>query len=183
MAKLEELYARAVRAARFKGLGEEAEDFAGWLIQGYLEGKHAHQTIDQSLIDYRRSQHGDPRTSSYSERKMAETRYIAPEDNSNGHRPCDYIVGSDPRELKGDRTTDKPLAIFLAGRDCEIFEKYIEDEMTAKEIGLQFGITESRVVQILTRAKAEVERWLLLQKMRDRAEAGMTELEIDWITF
>jgi hypothetical protein len=82
---LEDLYARATNVAKYKGLKEEAEDFAQWLMVKYLEGKSQHQTIDQAFIDYRRQQHGDPRTSDYAERKMAETRYIPLEGDGYGY--------------------------------------------------------------------------------------------------
>jgi hypothetical protein len=52
---LVQLYRRAVKTGRYKGLGHEAEDFAGWLTIEYLEGKRRHQTIEQSLVDYLRA--------------------------------------------------------------------------------------------------------------------------------
>lgn len=181
------LYQRAIKLGEYRGLKEEAEDFAGWLIQGYLENKHRHQTIDQSLIDYRRQQHGDPRTSFYSQKRNAESFYepLYKDDSQiiDSSGPSDNYSESDFGELPSDRERHVDASNFLEGRDCEIFKKYFEDEINKKEIGRMFSISESRVCQILKRAKKEVERWLLFHKMKEKIEMGETKLEIDWISF
>lgn len=64
LGEIERLYLRAIKLGRAKGLGDEAEDFASWLAIKWLEGKSQKQTLDQSLIDYKRKSLGHTRSKS-----------------------------------------------------------------------------------------------------------------------
>jgi hypothetical protein len=59
--EIERLYFRAIRTGLRAGLGQDAEDFASWIAIKWLEGKSHHQTLDQSVIDYRRQKYGSSR--------------------------------------------------------------------------------------------------------------------------
>lgn len=60
--EIERLYFRAIRAGLKAGLAQDAEDFASWLAIKWLEGKSHHQTLDQSIVDYRRYKYGNARS-------------------------------------------------------------------------------------------------------------------------
>lgn len=60
--EIKKLYLRAIKLGSKHGLGEDAYDFASWLAIKWLEGKSLHQTLDQSLIDYKRFRYGNSKS-------------------------------------------------------------------------------------------------------------------------
>lgn len=180
----EELYKKAIKAGRYAGLGDEIEDFAGWIVLQWLEGLAQHQTLDQSVIEYRRRHHSDPRHPGGLAKLVGKTRTISiaspGEDSplsidieralagSAGNVPPSYELSSHPSE-------------FLSGRSLEIFDLYTKNEFTLSQIAERFGVTESRISQLLRAIKNEIFEELGLRKMLDRCEDGNTELSIDWI--
>lgn len=180
----EELYKKAIRAGRYGGLGDEAEDFAGWIVLQWLEGLAQHQTLDQSVIEYRRRHHADPRHPSGLAKLTGRARTISIAPIGEDKKQTFDIE----RSLKGS-TGDGPEQFgpyvdpskFLKGRDFEIYELYTKQELSLRQIGERLGVTESRISQLLKKIKDEVFYMLGLSKMLERCEDGDTELSIEWI--
>lgn len=185
---LEELYERAIKNARARGLGEEAEDFASWLTIQWLEGKSQHQTLNQSLIDYRRGVHGNVRTSSGRARQSAERRYVTitpAEDDEAGQaalRVAERAAYDVSRESESHRIVDHDFASYLSGRTQLAYILVQQEERPMTEVADLLGISLSRVSQILTGANKEIAKYLMLEDMRERVLNGDTELRIEWIT-
>lgn len=181
----EELYRRAIARGKAAGLGDEAEDFAGWITLKWLEGKAQHQTLDQSLVGYRRRQHGDPRIPSGRARIAAKARTIpiTPDEGREGEAwITEDRLGHELGELPDDRGLDVDPEDFLSGRNLLIWTFVAREELKLSEIGDMMGITESRVSQLMTRAKLEVLRFEGLRQMRERIEDGRSRLDVEWIT-
>lgn len=79
LSEIERLYFRAIKLGLKSDLGEDAYDFASWITVKYLEGKSQHQTLDQSLIDYKRETFGN--LGSQKGRARAGAKYINWEDS------------------------------------------------------------------------------------------------------
>lgn len=67
------VYDMAKAMARVRGYNEYAEDFAGWLMQSYSEGKRQHQKLDHSFIDWLRATFGEIRWT-YKKGKRVQVR-------------------------------------------------------------------------------------------------------------
>jgi hypothetical protein len=183
-----ELYERAIRHGRAKGLDFESEDFAGWCVERWLRGKGQHQTFDQAFIDYRRGVHGNSRSSIGRKKQSAEHHYytITPaEDDEIGQRTlrsAERALADMSREPARDRRIDDDPAAHITGRAQTMWDLVHSDEWTMKEVGDIYGITESAVCLILKRSNIKIAKALQLADMRERVENGETEMRIEWIT-
>jgi len=164
---IEELADR-IKIASFKfGLrGEDIQDATQEILLRMYEGKHKHSTVDQMLIDYLRTQSGRKGEVGYDSRKaLARPERLYASDG----RDRGLVDGAKFRDLEcgvdaglSDRLVDgridceryfEKLKLFLNERELYIYNSYIVDEKTLKEIGNDLGLTESRACQLLKNIK------------------------------
>jgi len=141
----EELYKRAIKVGRAKGLGDESEDFAGWIALKWLEGHAQHQTLDQSFIDYRRSQHGDARHPGGRARILGQsnTLSIAPAEGAeDGSSIAEDRLAGSAGELPPDRIDDVDPSVFLSGRHLAVYVLAVQRELSLREVGEIMGSSE-----------------------------------------
>jgi len=125
-----------------------ADDCAQEILLRMHEGKHQHSTIDQTVIDYLRSNHGDSRLPSYSERKKLEYAY-SPEP-----RAMERILeladgGKSPHRLDFDECSR-----WVGNQiDRAALGLFYQWGLSETEIGNLFGFSESRVSQRLARVQ------------------------------
>lgn len=186
---IEKLYKRAIAVGKRKGLqDEEAEDFASWLAIKWLEGKYQHSTLDQSLIDYRRGEHGDSRSDSGRLRQSATRRGISltpDETDERGQaalRLAERAIADGTGEPEEQRAFDFDPADYLSGRYRWAYELVMQDELTMKQAAAIMGVSESRVSQVLSVANSHVKRITLLGEAREAVRRRDLELLIDWIS-
>lgn len=164
----EKLHERAKQCARSKGYGEIADDFAQSLIQRYCEGKSQHQTIDQSFIDYLRQQYGRARISG--EHNRYEERRNAVEISTLRN------IATSSDELRFNRD----YSFLFRGKELEIYQDYFILEETEDKIGQHYGVTESRICQILSKIKNKLATQIIYEKMENEE---LKPIEIEWISF
>jgi len=172
----EKLYRRAIKTAKCQGLGDEAEDFAGWIAKRWLEGKSQKQTLDQALCDYKRQHWGDTRKSATKKSGQASLKgslkskarftsaSIAPSGTQElgpGQIPHDLIQR--PTTLE-EINQDRNFAGFIHGlKVLSQIEKMFSIlhfvwGFDGQEIAVVAGVSPSRVSQRLTLIKEKISR-------------------------
>lgn len=187
----EHLYKRAIKTAKAKGLGDEAEDFAGWICLKWLEGKAQHQTLNQSITDYLREFHGSlggrGKRDGILRAYRAKTPDISGCDEQSAEENLErmwhgssHAQGINPAIEEYHRRHIDPRG-FLSPRLAEIWSLYSRD-VALKKIAEMMQVTESRASQLLSKAKLEVLRFEGLRLMQERTEEDRLVFEIDWIS-
>lgn len=153
------LWQKARRFAEKRGFGVEAEDFASDLICRKLDGKARRQTLEQSFIDYSSALRADKRIlgspSGYCSKNITESldKPIRTSDN-DGPTIGDFIGGF-RNDLEWKSNIERINSI-LTNKERLIFNMLYEQGMSQKEIGYNFGLSESRVSQLVTRINTKI---------------------------
>jgi DNA-binding CsgD family transcriptional regulator len=153
------LYERAKKAALRRGYASEADDFASWYAVKILEGKCQHQTLDQAFIDYLRETRGRPGAKycgadallplhRYSPPASSDTPDAVIEAGMNRSGLAAWIASEN--EPESPVPEDFAWEDFVSGRDLAFVRMYCADH-SMKVIAGQFGVSESRVSQRLSR--------------------------------
>ena len=189
---IEVLYERAKIHARAAGYPDDADDFAGWISSKWLEGKSQHQKIEYSLIDYLREQLGSARKYGSTDALLRRNR--APEPKITEAR--EYSVeeslertinerGIGEGDTQESALLEQQLGLSRYGTYGHPIKGGVrflyEEGLTMGQIGEIYGITESRISQIIKEARREIERDYGLERMREKIECDETELEIKWL--
>lgn len=124
-----ELYARAIREARFHRSPHLAQDFASWYIVQILEGKRQHQTFKQAWIDYVRD------LTQYNHHKKTKPTFVEFDEKR---------IPKKDIELEFKLVRD----VSLSSRELLVLVLYYYHGWSQVEIGQFFGITDTRVSQI-----------------------------------
>lgn len=143
---------------------EDAEDFLPWYIIKRLEGKSKHQLIDHAIIDYKRENFGHLHT--------LEQKNQAKEDF--------YLKDTDQQNQELAHMRDLARKI-LTNKDYTIFYLYSQEELTMLEIGLLFGVSESRICQKIKTISKKLANIFIKQDMNERLETENMELNVEWI--
>jgi DNA-binding Xre family transcriptional regulator len=190
---IEHLYKKAIKEARYRGHSEIAEDFAGWITLKWLEGKAQHQTLSQSLIDYLRGEYGSAGIRCGSDALLRSRRAKTNSQELNDETveeslerlwaSSSYAEAID-RESSDNKQESVDTRELISIRDETFYKMIIEDEMTLKEVGDVFGITESRVSQIWAETKKRSFTSLGLNKLKEKLQdnENFTKVEVEWIT-
>jgi len=179
--EIKSLWAKAACYARSKGLQNDAEDFAQEACLAAL--KRSSVRLSSLFIDYLRQQYGRSRERGHTP-KLYERRYWVPidepdEDGKPFHQPSGDIGGQPEFERE-----DWLSRIDIYGRESEIFDLIVIDGMKEAEVGEDFGITESRVSQVMKVVREKTKDAMILSETLDRYkdEKEYSQLEIEWIT-
>lgn len=162
---------RARHVASKYGYPQHADDFAQEVILTFIENPDRHSTVDQLFIDYLRKTHGNTRSVCGAARAKAELT------------ACPLDDERDIADDTGDERRDWGCAFIFTGRKADIYQAYFIDEETEKTIAERFGVTESRICQILKPMKKEIQEYYLYREFRERLEwdPDFTKLYVDWI--
>lgn len=171
--QIEKFLGRARSVAIKWGYPQHADDFAQEAFIAISSGSHP--KLEWLFIEFLRRQHGSSRTISGRLRQRAEkyaTRLDAPvsEDGNYGlnHDVVECSDSNPETELANRRT---PINYgILTGRKRDIAVMYFEDELTAGKIGEIFGITESRVSQLMTEIKKHIKTFTEYHELREQTE-------------
>ena len=179
--EIKQFWSKAVSYARSKGLQNDAEDFAQEACLEIIGGRKA--GLRFLLIDYLRRRYGRSRERGLTP-KFFEQRYWMPIDKPDEagtpfHQPAGDI-GGQPEFERGDWLS----RIDIYGRESEIFDLIVIDGMKEAEVGEDFGITESRVSQVMKVVREKTKDAMILSETLDRYkdEKEYSQLEIEWIT-
>jgi len=189
--KYEQLYKKAIRHAKIKGYSDIAEDFGGWISIKWLEGKSQHQTINQSFIDFLRLEYGGVGYRRGSDAILRTHRQPQAEvsgcDESTAEETIDRLQYSGG-DAEGDlgrsaqvTGSDVDPRSYLSSRLGHIYHAYIKEERTLAQVGKDFGLTESRVSQLMTKIEIYILQYNGLRKIRELVDEGRTSLDIEWI--
>lgn len=154
--KLLELYERAARVARIRGIPNHiAYDFAGWCVERWINGLSRHQLMHHSLYDWFDSQKHLKREQLYvchgatgEESKASEM--LAFFENRAEERPTRWV----PTRKQLDTVP------WFRTRNGRIYLLVVSEEYLQREVADMFGITESRVCQIIAHGRA-VLQWMI----------------------
>lgn len=184
---LESLYKRALKHGRCNRLGDEAQDFAQWLMLQYLEGKSQHQTLDQSLIDYLRKQHGGSRNPGSRAKYAARLRTVSLSPVGTRETETQWIDNHIERERGGveeSQRNDFDFREVLKGKLALVWE-YYSAGIDTKRIGSLLGVSESRISQLLGKCTGLIyksQKQAHLARIRTAIESTPTEFEVEWVS-
>lgn len=189
--EIKQLIERLKRYAVKRGYPQLADDFAQEAFIALSRGRKA--KTKHLFIDFLRSEYGDTRNIGGAARSRASFGSV--ELDLNGSGECLAAVGStggvrdslvtDPRtEATSQLGQGWRDWLVLGRRDEEICFLRYDAELSEREIAEMFGVTESRVCQILGgRIAKAIERAATFDEMRLRyKEPDASLLEINWIT-
>lgn len=175
MDTLVDRYNLAIRFGKHYGLGDEAEDFAGWCMERWLRGVGVNQHLKYSVIDYLRVTNG--RTTSelgqleYNEKKGSLQLEYEDED---GRREQTFVA---PVEEPRPPITD--ITFFLkTPMEKRAYQLVYQDDVTLREAAVYLGVTESRVCQVLRGVEQAMQRAYVL----DRVEDADFRVRIKWLS-
>jgi RNA polymerase sigma factor (sigma-70 family) len=144
---------RRIKVSYFLKTGRlsDWEDCAQSVICSFLENQSGKQTIDHAVIDYLRERSGKKTHKGY-EARIALENSLA----QNGGESLNRIKDANFIEFIHSKLSYEKLMAELEGRNRAVLKLYFEWGLTFKEIGDVFGISESRVSQLL----ADINRYI-----------------------
>ena len=148
----EKLFKKAHAYAK-KFLGSEAEDFAQhYCMQCFEKGKELSYKF--VFMDYCDSLRANKRVlSSLANNYVSKNLLMSVETEIAEGFTIGDTLQSAPVETNEDEELLKNLELILSDREIFIYNSYIVDEKTLKEIGNDLGLTESRVSQLFKNIK------------------------------
>ena len=163
---------------------QDREDFRAYAIIKIIEGRKA--TFRQLFTDYLREFKGDARSRNFESQRSVRV----PEcyDRGTSEREAALGVQKSRDNLRGtfgpdDRTVRRYIA-DMQGNDGVIANMYFAERYNEKEIADIYGLTESRICQILGRIKnilkKEIESEIIESRFSTEKNFGVFDL--DWIT-
>lgn len=174
--EITKLLGRAKSVAVKWGYPQCANDFAQEAFIAIANGSHP--KLEWLFIDFLRREYGNSRTISGRVRQLAErygVRLDAPasEEDAAGKLNHDCIGSTEPSPESV--LADRPPSIDygrLQGREREFAVLTFRDEWTMQRIAGAYGVTESRVSQVLSQAKAHLKPYLEYDDLKQRLELG-----------
>lgn len=180
-------YQKKARAyASAHGEGNCADDFAQEAIVKILSGRKA--TIAQLFIDFVRQQYGDTGRgrSALGQLKSAGIReaksFDQPISRESESTLFDVLVAPEPDP--GHDRHDWRARNSFGEREGLIADMRYDDEMLESEIAWIFGVTESRICQIIKRVNKKIESSAIIARCYDnyKNNENYSKLHINWIT-
>lgn len=142
---IEDLYKRALKYGRARGLGDEAYDFAGFAALLWLRGKSSHQLIVDTFKDYQRSTQSTLRSTRSTDAlsHSSSLSQLPREPRADWHPPL-CVDWRALCETKQDRET---LELLLQG--------YSQSDI-ARELGLTDGAVTLRYKKLIRRMREKL---------------------------
>ena len=145
------------------GQTQGADDCAQEVIEQYLSGKSAKQTVDQAVIDYLRRDSG----------RKGETSYTLRQNLRQGQSIDEPVfknlsVGSVSQSLEDRLEVSRIIGMSHHWERAVMHLTFVEGYGQA-EIGHFFGVSESRVSQWLARIQKRICKRMEAQEQRQRA--------------
>lgn len=185
--EIKKLQTRARYVASKRGYSQLADDFAQEIFVEFLQNPDRGATIDQLFIDYLRRTHGRPGTPGGDARVLANhtisiDAHAQDDEYKEIQLPSHPPYGDTDDDSRLNRDVGR-LDFLFRGREAEIYRLYFVEELSEKSIGDLYGITESRVSQILKPMKKEIQDYYATQELRERSEwdESFGIFQIDWI--
>lgn len=173
---------KARNAALARGWKNIADDFAAQVVIDLIEGRPGN--IDWLFTDFLRREYGDTRSLSGSQRSADRLsgRSLDQPAGCESEMLLSECIGSpepDPEPL-GSSWRDR---VVLFGRSAIIARLYLDLEFTEQEIGEIFGVSMSRISQLLRPIKKTIEKAAIVEEIGDiyRSDKEYSKLEIQWI--
>lgn len=182
-AEIRKILEKAKAVARSRGYPQIADDFAQEAYIAIAGGRQT--TFDNLLIDYLRAEYGRTRPHGGRPRQSRLSLEVSIDEVSRGGEGTPLrerlpSAGVDPGTF-GPNWRDR---IHLLGCDALIYELRFEDELSEAEIGEMFGVTESRICQIIkSRIEPVVTAAFVVGEVADiyADDPEYSKLLIDWI--
>lgn len=148
----EKLFKKAHAYAK-KFLGSEAEDFAQhYCMQCFEKGKELNfKFVFMNYCDFLRA--NNRCLSSLANDYVSKNLLLSVETEIAEGFTIGDTLQSTPVETDEDEEWLKNLELILSDREILIYNSYVFDEKTLKEIGNDLGLTESRASQLLKNIK------------------------------
>lgn len=153
--KLLELYERAAKVARIRGIPNHiAYDFAGWCVERWINGLSRHQLIHHSLYDWFDSQ-------KHLKHEQLYVCHRATGEESTTSEMQAFFENREAEDPKWVPTQQQIESIpWFRTRNGRIFLLVTVEEYLQREVSEMYGITESRVCQIIAHGRAVLE-WMI----------------------
>lgn len=123
------------------------EDIASEYVARLLEGYHTRATIDQAYIDICRLSSGRKGQPGYKAKKCLNNLALTEEQQDHADLQPNPFKTLDQDDLMD---LEKQISRIQCGRTKDIFT-YLLMGLTLQEIGDKYGLTQSRVQQIVSR--------------------------------
>ncbi len=172
---------RAKYVAIRRGYPELADDFAGQIFVYFFEKTDRGATVDQLFIDFLRKTYGRPGTPGGDTRVNAEHNAIRlDQEDETGSLPHEYI-GCAERDPE-PQFRDGDFAHCFRGREAEIYERYFVNNEAEQAIAESFGVSPSRVSQMIGRMRERIRGEAIFQEGRERLEWDeyFLQFSIEW---
>lgn len=189
-ADVERFQKRARVIARERGHPELAEDFAQQIFIAFARGWRS--TLDQLFVDFLRDEFGSSRTPSGRARAASRASTFSLDETSGPgeNAPLFHDLIASPERHKDaaselhDRLAELRCGDLFDGLEAEFYELHFLDQLSQIEIANRFGLTESRVCQVLGPMRRRIREHAELEEIRDRIENddSFGTLEVQWIT-
>lgn len=169
--EIQKFQRRAKYVAAKSGYPQLAEDFAQELFVYFWEKPDRGATVSQLFIDYLREQHGRPGTPGGDARIAAEKSF-SPIDDARD-------IAADPEPEQSDWRCD----FLFGGREAEVYDWVYLEERHEYELADRWGVSASRVSQVLKGVKQEIAGYLILKDALERMDWDPTFglLNVNWI--
>lgn len=149
----------------------ESEDISQSVLEGYIKRPQSKQTIEQSVIDYLRSNGGRSR----GKQRRIDLRSCETDCEKYSQELLYENSGSNRRSLS---EFERYLIGFEEKHRCFLVLRYLW-AFSEQEIGYCFGISESRVSQVLAGVHATIQKTLSKDEASGPLRAEKTKQEMD----
>lgn len=169
--QIDRLQRRAHALAIKWGYSEIADDFAQEAFVAIANG--AHPKLEWLFIGFLREQYGSSRSAIGRLRQLAEKfaiRLDAPiSEDSDSAFTHDIIGSSESNPESIAETRESPISYGpLTAREKEIAIMHFEEECSCEEIAQRFGVSSSRVSQILSNIRRTVTVFTEYKTLREQ---------------
>lgn len=174
---------RCIQHAKRQGYTQLADDFAQEsAIKKFVSDRKA--TIAQLFVDFLRKEYGDTR--SPGGRARSSARRFGPSldqpSSDDGATLLHELVaspGGDPEPF-GSSWRD---AVTFRWRDAVIAELILDGDVSNESVASYFGVSSSRISQVMKRVKKEIESSVMFQEVLPeyKSDEDTSVLFVDWI--
>ncbi|MGZ3742729.1 MAG: sigma-70 family RNA polymerase sigma factor [Pseudobdellovibrionaceae bacterium] len=159
-AELKRIIEKAKTYARRRGFGDEAEDFAQEYAIRYFESGGS-ICLKFYFIDYSDEQRANKRVLSSPQGYLSKNIRVSLDQPIGNAKDDGATIGDFIGVPGNDLEYESSVGLIdsvLTAKERMILDMYIGNGMTLKEVGLDFGVSESRVSQWLKEIREKAEK-------------------------